>query len=286
MAPAILAALHPQLSRMFRRRYVLLALPLLIAGALLVGGWLWLARYTRHDELMRVPDLKGLDLEEASAMLMKRRLQSVVIDSVHTDDLPKGSVVDQDPPGGSEVKPDRKIYLVLNASQSKMIDMPPLLDLSKRQAMSVLDIIGLTVKELEYRPDPCTDCVLEVQYKGVPISPGERIRSGESVTLVLGSGDKGERVPVPDLKGLTHAEVGLVLNMASLNLGIVVECDGCNTTTDSALARVRRQSPVADVRSRIAMGSMIDIWLTVDTAGLRPAEGWEDPANYLNTDTL
>jgi hypothetical protein len=132
------------------------------------------------------------------------------------EDRPKGSVVDQDPDAGREVKPGRKVYLVLNAHQPKMIDMPQLVDLSKRQALSVLEILGLKVRELLYKPDPCTDCVIAQLYKGRPIAADERIRRGEAITLVLGAGERGERVPVPALVGLTQrrcaagAEHGLV----------------------------------------------------------------------------
>lgn len=264
-------------------RYIL---PVLFLGLLLLGGWLWLRSYTLHNITMRVPDMAGLTLEECDALLKSRQLQAVVIDSVYIEDRPKSSVVDQSPKAGVEVKPDRKVYLVLNASQPKMIDMPRLVDLSKRQAMSILEIIGLKVKELEYEPDPCVDCVVEQLYKGVPIAPETRIRRGESITLVLGSGDNGERVPVPGLRGLTNAEVQAVLNMASLNLGIIVECAGCNSSSDSTLARVYRQSPGSNSMGRIAMGSMIDIWLTTDTTGLAPAPGWDDPSRYMNTDSL
>ncbi len=271
---------------MARNRFVSFLLPLALVVVVLFGVWLWLRVYTKHNDVRRVPDLKGMTLQEVTDLLVSRDLSVVVIDSVHTDELPRGAVVDQDPDAGDEVKPGRKVYLVLNANQPKMLNMPRLIDLSKRQAISVLEIIGLKVQELQYKPDPCVDCVIDQLYKGVHIEPEARIRRGEAITLVLGSGDKGERVPVPDLLGLTNAEVGMVLNMASLNLGVVVACDGCNTSADSALARVRRQSPGAGANDRIAMGSTIDIWLTADTAGLRPAEGWNDPARYTNSDSI
>ncbi len=271
---------------MNRRRVLPILLPVLLVGLLLVGGWSWLRGYTKHGVTMRVPDLRAMTLEEATEILARRELSVLVIDSVHTDELPKGSVVEQDPRAGVEVKPGRKVYLVMNADQPKMIDMPQLVDLSKRQALSVLDILGLKVRELQYKPDPCTDCVIAQLYKGEPIAPDTRIRRGEYVTLVLGSGEKGGRVPVPDLHGLTNAEVGMVLNLASLNLGVVVDCEGCNTAADSALARVRRQSPVAAPHNRIALGSMIDIWLTSDTTGLKPSPGWDDPDRYrTNSET-
>jgi beta-lactam-binding protein with PASTA domain len=285
--PLPLGALSSTLlrSKAMRSPLLRILLPIIVAGLILLAGWVWLRTYTRHSTAVRVPDLKGLSMEESVAMLSSRELQAMVIDSVYIDDLPKGSVVDQSPVAGVDVKPERKVYLVLNANEPKMLDMPDLIDLSKRQAISVLEIIGLKVKDLQYIPDPCVDCVVDQLYKGEPIAPEARIRRGESVTLVLGSGDKGERVPIPELFGLTSMEVAKVLNMASLNLGIVVECVGCNTRIDSTLARVRRQSPQANNSGMIAMGSMIDIWLTTDTAGVRPAPGWDDPTRYMKTDS-
>ncbi len=264
------------------KRILLFLLPLILVALILAGGWFWLQRYTRHDETRRVPDLKGTTMEEAAALLEERDLKALVIDSIYNQDLPRGSVVEQDPPAGRDVKPDRKVYLVVNASQPKMIDMPRLVDLSKRQAISILEIVGLKVQELHYRPDPCTDCVLEQLYDGEPIAPETRIRRGEAITLVLGSGERGTRVPIPDLRGLTNAEVQTVMNMASMNLGMIVECKGCNTKEDSAFARVQRQSPGYDRNGRIPLGSMIDIWLTVDTADLRPTLDPADPSRYMN----
>jgi eukaryotic-like serine/threonine-protein kinase len=263
------------------KRSLLFLLPLFLVALLLVAGWFWLQHYTRHDVTRRVPDLKGSGLDEARVILENRDLEALVIDSIYNHELAPGTVVDQDPPAGRDVKPGRKVYLVLNASQPKMIDMPRLVDLSKRQAISIMEIIGLRVEELQYRPDPCMDCVLDQLYKGEHIAPDTRIRRGESVTLVLGSGERGAKVPVPDLRGLTYAEVRMVMNMASMNMGAVVACEGCNTQEDSSFARVRRQSPSWDPNSRIAMGSMIDVWLTADTTGLRPAEDWDDPTRYM-----
>jgi eukaryotic-like serine/threonine-protein kinase len=258
--------------------------PLGVGALLLVGAWGWLNMYTRHNAKATVPDLKGLTVEEARARLAEHDLVFEVIDSVYNDEAPKSTVVDQDPDAGKEVKPGRTIYLVMNAGQPKMLDMPQLVNLSKRQAISVLDIIGLKVKELQYRPDPCVDCVVAQLYKGKAITPETRIRRGESITLVLGSGMDGERVQVLDVRGLRLAELRDVLNMASLNLGVVVECKGCNTATDSALARVARQSPEPYANNLIGVGGMIDIWLTTDTLGMKPGINWKDSLQKDTTD--
>ena len=160
---------------------------------------------------------------------------------MYTDDETKGTVVDKDHDAEKVVKPGRTIYLVMNANEAKMLDMPQLVNLSKRQAISVLDIIGIKVKEMRYRPDPCVDCVVAQLYEERPIAAETRIRRGEFITLVLGSGMNGERVQVPDVQGLGLAELKAVLNMASLNLGVVAAGEGCVTATDAAMARVEGQ---------------------------------------------
>ncbi|HMC97234.1 MAG TPA: PASTA domain-containing protein, partial [Flavobacteriales bacterium] len=82
---------------MWKNRFVTILLPVCVAALLLLGGWAWLRHYTRHNVTVRVPDLQGLSFEEAQAMLEKRDLFALVVDSVYTDELPKGSVVDQHP---------------------------------------------------------------------------------------------------------------------------------------------------------------------------------------------
>ncbi|MCU0319444.1 MAG: PASTA domain-containing protein [Flavobacteriales bacterium] len=262
------------------------AMPFVLAGLLLLGGWVWLRSYTRHNSVVIVPDVAGLSVTSSEEALAARGLRGIVIDSVYHEGADPGSVVEQDPDAGDEVKADRKVYLVVNAQQPPMIDMPQLEGLSKRQAISVLDILGLKVAGLEYKPDQCVDCVIEQRTNGERITAGTRVRRGASFTLVLGSGDQGERVPVPDLRGLTEAELSTVLNMASLNRGLVVACEGCNTKADSTLARVYRQSPAPRSEGIIAMGTPIDVWLTMDTVGLKPMPGWNDPARYSTNDSL
>jgi hypothetical protein len=170
----------------------------------------------------------------------------------------------------------------MNASEAKMLDMPQLVNLSKRQAISVLDILGIKVKELQYRPDPCVDCVVAQLYKGKPIAAETRIRRGESITLVLGSGTNGERVQVPDVRGMGLAELKAVLNMASLNLGVVAACEGCTTSADTAMARVERQLPEPYRNNMIGAGGVIDVWLTTDTVGLRHPEPVDSTTNDLD----
>lgn len=259
---------------MKRERIFASLLPVVLVTVVLVGAWLWLGSYTRHGEQITVPELTGLSLRDAQQRVEGLGITVEVVDSVYNDDAPKATVTDQDPKAGRGVKPGRTVYLVMNARQPKMIDMPALVDLSKRQAMSVLEILGLRIGNIEYRPDPCTDCVVAQLYRGEPIAPDARIRRGEAITLVLGSGPDGVRVPVPDIVGLSWNESKAVLNMAGLNLGAVIGFAGCadNMHCDTALARVARQSPEAIITNTIGAGGSIDVWLT-----LEPLDNSDEP---------
>lgn len=255
-----------------KRRWFLILAPVLLAALLVLGAWLWMGAYTRHGTQVQVPDLKSMSFGEATQALEAVGLKAEVIDSVYSEEAPKATVVDQDPDSALFVKPGRTVYLVMNATQPKMLNMPDLVNLSKRQAISVMEILGLKVAGVEYRPDPCVDCVLAQLYMGQPIAPESRIRKGQAITLVLGQGQAGgEPVPVPDLRGMAYEEMKAVLAMASLNLGLVVEVQGCgNTGCDTALAKVMRQIPAPGPTEMIAPGGMVDVWLTMDTTAVTP----------------
>ena len=44
-------------------------LPLGVLALLLLGSWLWMRQYTRHNVTVRVPDVKGSSFDEAQEML-------------------------------------------------------------------------------------------------------------------------------------------------------------------------------------------------------------------------
>ncbi|HMN04317.1 MAG TPA: PASTA domain-containing protein [Flavobacteriales bacterium] len=253
------------------KRFLLFLAPLLTAALVVLGAWAWLGTYTRHNQQVQVPDVKAMSFEEATQALEALGLKPEVVDSVYSDEAAKGAVVEQDPRAGKYVKPERTVYLVMNASQPKMLNMPDLVSLSKRQAMSVMEILGLKVEKVEYRPDPCFDCVVAQLYKGQPIPPDGRIRKGEAITLVLGQGQKGEQIPVPDLRGMGFQEMKEVLALSSLKLGLVVEVKGCgNNGCDTALATVVRQFPAAGPEDWISPGGMVDVWLTLEQTPEEP----------------
>jgi eukaryotic-like serine/threonine-protein kinase len=193
----------------------------IILFAIIYGTLSYLNSYTKHGEEITVPDFRGKTVEEIEDMITEKRLRYIVIDSVYDDVLPKGAIVDQNPTPMDRVKENRRIYFTVNAILPPLVTLPNLKDKSKRQAIAILDVIGVGIDSLKYVPDICEDCVLKVEYQGKEINSGTKLEKGRNIVLVLGAGQNGGRTLLPSLIGMNHTNVKDLLTDLSLNLGTI-----------------------------------------------------------------
>ncbi len=168
------------------RTLVLLCVVVVIMVFLLL--W-FLTIYTRHGEKQIVPNVCGLNVESAAMILEGKGLRYEVVDSVYSKNVEKGCVVEQDPAAGSMVKEERNIYLIINATLDRMVAMPYVVDISLRQATTILEASGFRIEKVTYKPSEYKDLVLGVYMRGVNVQPGEMIRAESALELHVGSGD-------------------------------------------------------------------------------------------------
>lgn len=113
------------LVKLIKNPYVLnLLLAVVVACALVFGTLKWLDSYTRHNEAVVVPDVKGLGLEEAAEFFKNSNLRYNVIDSVFSKDVKPGAIVELVPMAGSKVKEGRIVFVTVNALTSQMATNP------------------------------------------------------------------------------------------------------------------------------------------------------------------
>lgn len=221
-----------------------LLLAVSITIAIMWGSLKLLDLYTLHGRGIDVPDLEGLQLTDAKELLLEYNLRYVINDSIFDNRRDKGSIAMQDPAAGTEVKKNRTIYLTTVAVLPEMVSMPDLTDLSRRQAMALLETHGLSVGRIEYKPDIARNVVLEQKYQDGIIEAGAPVAVGTKINLVLGEG-VGENIAlVPFVIGMTPEEATRTLISASLNLGgqsFYNEEDTINK--EDKKLRVYRQSP-------------------------------------------
>jgi beta-lactam-binding protein with PASTA domain len=231
-----------------------------------VGLYYWLDFQTEHGITVETPNLTGLKLKELQAMADTLEVELVVVDSLYSDDFPRGTVADQDPKPGSSVKRGRKIYLTVNAMLPKQVVVPDVKNLSLRQAKAVLESVGLKLGGLEYQPDIAKNAVLQQKIRGKVVKKGTLAFSGTVVDLVLGDGLSNTRVLIPYLIHYTLQEAMDRLNLSSLNLATFkIE----EPFTDSTKVRVYKQVPAFGENNLVPMGTSIILYLTEDTLSIQ-----------------
>ncbi len=149
-----------------------------------------LSFFTRHGQSYVVPDLTGLTLQHLEPLNEKYGFEFVVIDSVFDENSPSGTVLKHDPAPDATVKRGRKFYITMVSSMPDMVKVPNLVDLSLRQATSTLQSAGLFVGTVTYQPGAFQNAVLEQTYRGQEISPGEKVRKGSYINLVVSGSEQ------------------------------------------------------------------------------------------------
>lgn len=216
--------------------------------------------YTHNGQSIEVPDLSGMQLEEAEKLLKQKGFRIETVDSVYEvppemKNVDLGAVVEQNPRAGEQVKVNRRFYLVIKSSVPPMVDMPDLIDLSLRQAIGTLEAKGLKFGKSEVKPG--LPPVMKQLYKGKSIAPGTKIPKGSVIDVWVGSGGSDVRVGVPNLYGMTRNEAIKTLSTSNLNIGAEIFT---TAVRDSFKVKVIRQSPTATSEPTITEGSDIDLW--------------------------
>ena len=166
---------------------VCLALFLLFAGISAV--LLSLDGFTRHGEFIVVPDLEHVSLSKAQELLEKSHLRYEVRDSTaYNKEYPPYTVMKQTPEANEKVKKDRKIYLSINPTNFRKIDLPNIIRRPIKEVRPNLASLNIKIGRVTYVNDISKDAVLRAFYKGKEIKPGDKILENSSIDLECGNG--------------------------------------------------------------------------------------------------
>jgi beta-lactam-binding protein with PASTA domain len=233
------------------------ALASLVVFTILGISIVFLNVYTKHGDEVVVPNFEGIYVKDLDKFIDDHDVQYEIVDSIYNIEKAKGTVADQDPEPGSKVKPERVIYLTVFAMLNQKTAMPNLVDLSLRQASSLLETYGLKVGKLRYEEG--LPPVMKQLFKGKAIKPGTMIDKGSKIDLVLGKGLEEGLINVPNLTGLTLLEVREILSENQLILKNIYPDE---MDDDTLNARVYRQNPPFDKEEGLYPGAEVRIWIT------------------------
>ncbi len=170
-------------SKAFLKQLLLAIVALLVLAFLIL--W-WLRFSTNHNETVEVPNLAKMSLDKVEETLDEMDLRYEILDSAnYNPEFPRYSVIEQIPKPGKFVKENRKLYLTLNPSGFRKIEVPDILGRTRRQAEPTLLAMGFKIGKISHRPH-ISDNVLEMRYKGEKLDPGTPLQKTSVIDLIVG----------------------------------------------------------------------------------------------------
>ena len=250
--------LRAYLSGLFTNPYLWAGLTLLVGlmlGAYLLVDEVIMPSYTRHDASVTVPSVKTQTFQAATQQLREKDLQVEKDKATYSPNAPRNVVIEQSPRPGAVVKPGRRVYLTINTGEAPMVQVPPVEDLSRREARNRIMAVGLTVADV--RPDSIPAPYENTITRQRP-APGDSLEKGGAVTLWYSTGLGDERVSVPDVTNLTVAAARDTLLGRQLR-SVVVNRPEDASKEQVAEMKVQRQSQRSGARVR--RGSEVRLFL-------------------------
>ena len=191
-----------------------------------------------------VPSVKGKPLAAAQQLLQAAGLQSTT--HFVSSNQPVGTVLDQSPPGGTQVKATQKVVLTVSGTQTS-VQVPSVIGQSPASAGAVLTGAGLTVGN---QSNACSNQSAGLVASQSPAA-GTTTQPNAPVNLVVSS---GPCATVPSVIGDTQSQAQSSISAAGLTP---------NTTFDSTCANnaspgtVDSQNPAGN--TQVNSGSTVTI---------------------------
>lgn len=181
-------------SKVFRIQLVLAGVLLVMLCFLLLR---WLKHTTHHGEFVTVPNFSKMSVTVMRKAVQEAGLRYQVVDSSdYNPEYPRFSIIEQDPPAGSKVKTNRKIYCTVNPSGYKKVTVPHIVQVTRRNAEAMLRAVGLEVQRVTYINALGKNMVYQIKYQGQSLNPGDKLPKTSKIELVCGNGrvSRGEQV--------------------------------------------------------------------------------------------
>lgn len=213
-------------------RWMGLAFSLILAASL---SGLITMRYAIKGTTVLMPDLVGQTVTEASTSLNARGLGVHVVGSRPQPGKAAGVIVSQEPIAGTPVKPNQMARVVINSGEKKE-STPKVLGASLRVAQISILRAGRNVGDvsrIHLGQEGASEVVCQAPM------PDEVMSSGDSVHILVNSGEQEVGYVMPDLIG---RDVNEVIRLCERS-GIRIESISYRSDAGFTIGQVLAQQP-------------------------------------------
>ena len=163
-------------------------------------------------------NVEGLGEDQATTFLKNAGIE-IIINREYSDTVEKGKVIKQDPVGNTEIKEGTKVTLTISQGK-KPVTVPKLLGLSRQDAISALNAVGLNGDSKEAET---TDKNKDGKVIDSSVKEGNTVDAGSTITLTIGRYKDDN----PDI------ELGFLIGRTVQEAADYMESKGINPTTDN-----------------------------------------------------
>jgi eukaryotic-like serine/threonine-protein kinase len=200
---------------------------------------------SKGQERYLIPsDLAGQDPADATSALEALTLVISATNEVFDELIPTGKVVSTDPVGGTSVKRETPVTILVSKGPAP-VEVPPIIGTLITDATNTLGPLGLTTETIREDFD---DSVAGTILSTDPI-PGTTVPKGTVIKVVLSKGPV--LVDVPNVVGMDVATATTTLQSAGFQVKVV------NKLTVAILNKVYSQNPASG--SKAPKGSVITL---------------------------
>lgn len=211
--------------------------------------------FSSNKNLIEVPDLRGISLEEAKQLAKTSGLKVIVTGNGFFPSVKKGFVVTQTPFPNTKVKKDRTIALQISNGPA-IVKMPSLIGMEFGKASEAITKLNLFIKMVQEvpdfkDPDPKDDINFDIGYiiKQNP-SSGEEITAGSGIEVTV---YKPAIQQVPSLIDVTLDDARSMITSSGYVVGTII----FKESRSHARGVVTVQEPIPG--SPAAPGSLINL---------------------------
>ena len=217
---------------------------------LLIFNFILMPIYVNARNIVVIPDLEGLTLNEANQLSKSEGIEVVVADTIFTNDLNPDIVLEQFPSSGKEVKLGRTIKVKITQFNQKIV-VPSLIGKTLRAAEIELDQSSIELDSIYFS--------FSSKYpKGIVSwqSPSENdsIRKGFGIRVEVSNGlAPNDLVAVPDFQGIFLNEALAIIDKTGFKEGRVQYVDNNKFLPNTIIS----QSP--NEGTKVSQGSKINL---------------------------
>jgi serine/threonine-protein kinase len=152
---------------------------------------------TLKGEMVSVPDLKGMPMEEAERELTKRKLFIVEAGIQLHDRYEQGLIISQDPPSDSRIKIFKEVKVTLSAGKEK-VSVPRIIGNNIQQINQILHDSSLRKGKISHIHTPKYSAgKIVAQF---PLE-NEEVGINTRISMLVSQGEREKKYLMPDLLG-------------------------------------------------------------------------------------